>query len=253
VPVSTQFGSGPTHLLLYFWDSTQSTLYSVDATAPTIFTPLLALDQNTPAGQHFKTQYNHIAYDFNTATVLVADGSSNSIMEVNPASLPVTTTTLFANLPGTPTSIAIQPDRLQVYVQIGASIYVGPRSGGALSLFATGFPLLSDIKVGNATFGTGGFSLFAVDKTNNTVYQMPLASPPPPAGLTAVGAPSTGLSFNVNLSWTASPATNVAGYNVYRASTSGGPFTKVNTALVTGLAFTDTSTPALVRRSPATM
>lgn len=175
VPLSTQFGSGPTHLLLYFWDSTQSTLYSVDATAPTIFTPLLALDQNTPAGQHLKTQNNHIAYDFNTATVLVADGSTNSIMEVNPATSPVTTTTLFANLPGTPSSIALDPNGEQIYVQIGGgSIYVGPRSGGALSLFATGFPLLRDIKVGDATFGTGGFSLFAVDKTNNTVYQMPL-------------------------------------------------------------------------------
>ena len=193
VPVSTQFGSGPTHLLLYFWDSTQSSLYSVDATAPTIFTPLLALDQNTPAGQHVKTQGNHIAYDFNTATLLVTDGSTNSILEVNPGTSPATTTTLFANLPGTPSSIALDPNGEQIYVQIGGSIYVGFRSGGSLSLFATGFPSLFDIKF-DATFGN---SLFAVDKANNTVYQMPLFLPTS-ADLTptSVGTLTPGQSFN---------------------------------------------------------
>ncbi len=173
-PILTAFGTGPTHLLLYFWDSTQSALYSVDALAPTTFTPLLALEQNVPAGQHVATVGNHIVYDFNTATLLLTDGSTNTVIEVNPANSPVTTSTLFSNLPGTPTSIALKADTNQVFVQIGNSIYVGPRSGGSLSLFATGFTLLTDIVIGNATLGSGS-SLFAVDKQLNTVYEMPLA------------------------------------------------------------------------------
>jgi hypothetical protein len=49
------------------------------------------------------------------------------------------------------------------------------------------------------------------------------------------------------LTWTASvvPAggTAIAGYNVYRGSVSGGPYTKVNPALVTAVTYSDTFTP----------
>jgi hypothetical protein len=43
------------------------------------------------------------------------------------------------------------------------------------------------------------------------------------------------------LNWTASTSQNVAGYNVYRSTTSGGTYTKLNTALITGTTFTDGS------------
>jgi hypothetical protein len=44
----------------------------------------------------------------------------------------------------------------------------------------------------------------------------------------------------VSLTWRASTSSNVTGYHVYRATTSGGPYTKVNSAPVTGLSYTDT-------------
>ena len=48
------------------------------------------------------------------------------------------------------------------------------------------------------------------------------------------------------LTWGASTS-NVAGYNVYRSTTSGGTYTKLNTSLITGLTFTDaTSQPGQV-------
>ncbi len=49
-------------------------------------------------------------------------------------------------------------------------------------------------------------------------------------------------SHSVSLSWTASTSSNVVGYNVYRATTSGGPYTKLTTSSpVTTLSYTDTN------------
>jgi len=42
------------------------------------------------------------------------------------------------------------------------------------------------------------------------------------------------------LSWTASTST-VSGYNVYRGTVNGGPYTLINPSLVTGLSYTDTT------------
>jgi hypothetical protein len=47
----------------------------------------------------------------------------------------------------------------------------------------------------------------------------------------------------VDLSWVAS-ISKVIGYNVYRGAASGGPYTKLNSSLVTGTTYTDTSVQA---------
>ena len=49
----------------------------------------------------------------------------------------------------------------------------------------------------------------------------------------------------VNLVWTASPQTNLLGYNLYRALSPAGPFTALNNGLITGTSFTDSNPPAL--------
>jgi fibronectin type 3 domain-containing protein len=46
-------------------------------------------------------------------------------------------------------------------------------------------------------------------------------------------------SHNVVLNWTGSTSSNIAGYNVYRATTSGGPYTKLNTSTVVPTTYTD--------------
>ena len=45
-------------------------------------------------------------------------------------------------------------------------------------------------------------------------------------------------SYSVGLNWTASVST-VSGYNVYRGTTNGGPYTKLNSSLITSLSYTD--------------
>jgi fibronectin type 3 domain-containing protein len=49
-------------------------------------------------------------------------------------------------------------------------------------------------------------------------------------------------TYSVNLSWDASTSPNISGYNLYRAvyTTSCGTFSKINSALITTLSYTDT-------------
>jgi len=56
-------------------------------------------------------------------------------------------------------------------------------------------------------------------------------------------ATATTQSHSASLSWLASSSV-VAGYNVYRGTVNGGPYTLVNTSLITGLSFTDASVQA---------
>jgi hypothetical protein len=55
------------------------------------------------------------------------------------------------------------------------------------------------------------------------------------------GLPS---GHTVALNWTASTSTNVKGYYVYRAGTTGGPYTKLATSLAAGTSYTDTTVQA---------
>jgi Immunoglobulin domain/Bacterial Ig domain/Fibronectin type III domain/Immunoglobulin I-set domain len=64
----------------------------------------------------------------------------------------------------------------------------------------------------------------------------------PPTNLLATS--SGGL---ITLNWTASPASGLSGYHVYRASSPNGPFTRLNTSFVTSTTFTDTNPPTSPR------
>lgn len=56
----------------------------------------------------------------------------------------------------------------------------------------------------------------------------------------ALGGPCrSGASRTVLLNWTASTSANISGYNVYRATVSGGPYTKINASLVAATTYTD--------------
>jgi DNA-binding beta-propeller fold protein YncE len=163
--------------VLYFWDSTVSKLFRLDRTTGSLL-EILALDQGTPAGQHIATYTNDVVLDPETGTLLVTDGSSNSVLEVDPSTSPPTVTTLFSGFISRPISIALNPSTDEVFVSDTTSIFVGSRTGGSLSLVATGFTFLADIVVGPATSGTG-LALFAMDKALDTVYEIVALVGPP--------------------------------------------------------------------------
>jgi hypothetical protein len=61
-----------------------------------------------------------------------------------------------------------------------------------------------------------------------------------PGTITLTGTGVQAVSHTVSLNWNASTST-VSGYNVYRSTTSGGGYVKVNASLVSGLSYTDAS------------
>ncbi|MCB0119542.1 MAG: hypothetical protein KDD72_10975, partial [Anaerolineales bacterium] len=60
----------------------------------------------------------------------------------------------------------------------------------------------------------------------------------PPAAPTGLAA--SPYSSNVSLTWNASADSDLAGYNLYRSTTSGGPYTKLNVSLLAGTTYLDT-------------
>jgi hypothetical protein len=79
--------------------------------------------------------------------------------------------------------------------------------------------------------GTGVCNVVVVQRVINAALGGPC--------LTGTGSNS----HSVDLSWTASVSPNVASYNVYRGTLSGGPYTKLNSSPL-GTAYTDTTVQA---------
>jgi hypothetical protein len=64
-----------------------------------------------------------------------------------------------------------------------------------------------------------------------------------PATISLSGSGGSTTSHSVSLNWNASTSV-VVGYNVYRATISGGPYSKVNSSLISGTSFTDSTVQA---------
>jgi hypothetical protein len=73
----------------------------------------------------------------------------------------------------------------------------------------------------------GVCDIVVVQRVVNAALGGPCVTDTPPAG------------HSVMLSWNGSTSANVVGYNVYRATTSSGPFTKVNSSVVATINYND--------------
>ena len=81
--------------------------------------------------------------------------------------------------------------------------------------------------------GAGVCNVVVVQRVVNAVLGGPCVT----------GTGSSGTD-SVDLTWTASTSLNVAGYNVYRGTISGGPYTKLNSSLLVSDAYTDNTVQA---------
>jgi hypothetical protein len=184
-----------------------------------------------------------------------AGSVSGSIGFVSDASNPNLTVTLS----GTGASVGqltVSPATLNF-----GSVIVGQSKTMSATLSATG----TNVTVSSACFNTSEFTLSGVSfpltvtagqsatvsvvfkpqasgtASDSVSFASNAANSPAVAALSGSGTPPP--QHNVDLSWTPSTS-SVVGYNVYRGSKSGGPYSKINSVLDATTSFTDSSVQA---------
>lgn len=119
---------------------------------------------------------------------------------------------------------------------------------GATLTLSGGSSILTTSAIAGGTYTFGGLA-------NGTYQVTPTQSGytfnPPSSTVTVNGSPVAGVNFAaaaatgagatraLTLSWSASASPGIAGYNVYRSNATGGPYTKLNSAVLTALSYTD--------------
>jgi hypothetical protein len=118
---------------------------------------------------------------------------------------------------------------------------------------------ISDVSISGAGIGASGLSVGLILTSGQTatlnVAFAPAATGSVSGSITitssaanspmSIAVSGTGLqpvSYSVNLAWNA--VTGAAGYNVYRGTVSGGPYTLLTSALITTTSFIDTNVPS---------
>jgi hypothetical protein len=192
-----------------------------------------------------------------TATFVptVAGAASGSIAIVSNGSNP----NLTVSLSGTGTAagqLAATPTTLSF-----GNVTVGTSASLTGALSATGASVtVSSASVNSSEFSVSGLTFpLTIAAGQNKVFTVTFtpqasgaasasasfvsnaANSPTTEALTGTGTPPP--QHSVDLSWS-DTTPNLAGYNIYRGSTSGGPYTKVNTALDGSTAYTDASVAA---------
>jgi hypothetical protein len=159
------------------------------------------------------------------------------------ASYPTLTVPL-SGTAGAPGQLAVTPSSVNF-----GTVAVGSRKTQAGSLSASnGTVVVSAVSVSGPEFAVSGIYLPLTLKTGATVSYVLTFAPSIVGMATAkiawrnsnstinqsvTGAGASQAQHSVTLSWQTSTSSNVVGYNVLRGNQSGGPYTRINTALIT--------------------
>src|SRR5437899_2841801 len=179
-----------------------------------------------------------------TGNISVVYGRSSSTMSV-----------AVSGTGSTAGNLAVSPSALSF-----GSVAVGSSKSMSASLSATGASVtVSSATVNSSEFSLSGvslpFTIAAGKSATFTVKFVPQTSGSASGSLsfksnattsTTVealsGSGTAGTSHSVALTW--SPESAVSGYNVYRGTKSGGPYSKINSVLDASASFTDTAVQA---------
>ena len=147
----------------------------------------------------------------------------------------------------TPTGLSCNPSSVNTS---GTSACTGtlsaaaPSGGLTLALSSNNANAIvpSNVTVASGASTFGFTATVGSISTNQTAVLTASANGASATASLSLIAPTQQVSHSATLTWVASTSSNVAGYNVYRGTTSGGPYsTKANSSLVTGLTYTDTA------------
>jgi hypothetical protein len=120
----------------------------------------------------------------------------------------------------------------------GSPVTISAASSSSNEFALSGLSLPATLAAGDSTSFAVTFTPSATGSaTGNLSFSSNAANSPTVQSLTGTGAVAT--QHSVDLTWEASVASSVVGYNVYRGSDSGGPYTMINSTLEASTAYTD--------------
>jgi hypothetical protein len=125
----------------------------------------------------------------------------------------------------------------------GASVTVTSGSSDSSEFVLSGITFPKTIAAGQSASFTVTFAPNASGATSASLTFLSNASNSPTVE-TLTGTGQAPQPHSVDLSWTASQSPGVIGYNIYRGSVAGGPYSKVNSALNADTTYTDSTVTA---------
>jgi hypothetical protein len=125
----------------------------------------------------------------------------------------------------------------------GASVTVTSGGSDSSEFVLSGITFPKTIAAGQSASFTVTFTPNASGAASASLTFLSNASNSPTVE-TLTGTGQAPQSHSVDLSWTASQSPGVVGYNIYRGSVAGGPYSKVNSALNADTTYTDSTVTA---------
>ena len=125
----------------------------------------------------------------------------------------------------------------------GSSVTISAASSNSNEFALSGISLPTTLTASQPTSFTVTFKPATVGAASGTLsFLSDAANSPTTQAVTGTGTAAP--QHSVALSWDASNDSGVVGYNVYRGSVSGGPYSKIDSALEAGTAYTDITVTA---------
>jgi hypothetical protein len=120
----------------------------------------------------------------------------------------------------------------------GASVTLSSVGVSGSEFLVSGISFPTTVPAGGSVSFVITFAPAAIGSTSANVSFSSNASNAPTVEPVS-GAGTAPPQHTVTLNWAASASSNIAGYNVYRGTTSGGPYTQINSALDTATSYVD--------------
>ena len=169
---------------------------------------------------------------------ITVTGNGGGIQQTATVTLTVTTSSDFT-ISASPTSLSVMQG------SPGTSTITTAVSGGfssSISLSATGVPAGTTVSFNPTTIpapGAGNSTMTITVGLTTPMGTYPITVTGTAGSIRHTVTVNLTVTAEINLSWTASTSPGIAGYNAYRGTTSGGPYAKINTGLISTTTYSD--------------